>query len=770
MSTPPHLLPAGTRLAAGLGVSTVLADMDFETFSEAGYVFNAEAYKFDRLPNATGTAKGLGIVGAAVYAQHPSTEILCLAYNLKDGRGVRVWRPGMPPPLDLLDHIYRGGLVEAHNSGFEWWIWNYVGVPRHGWPPLQIAQCRCSMAKARAHGLPGALGNLGEVLQLVNQKDKEGKRLLDKFSVPQKPTKKDRRLRHHIHEEPVDGIKLLDYCVLDTVSESEASARTPDLDGEELEYWIMDQEINRRGVAVDREGILNCIAIIEQAHAQYNVELGQITGGIKASENKQLIEWLLIKHGIFQPSMEAEEVETTLKRTDLVPEVRRVLEIRAAVASASVKKVFAMRNQLTRAGRLHDLFNYHGARTGRPTGEGPQPTNLPKTGPKLLACICGKHHAPGRTFCPWCGFPVPPASKPVEWSSDIVEEVLEVCKQRSYHALEHYYGQAMFAVSGCLRGLFVAAPGHKLICSDFNAIEGVVTAQLAGEEWRLEVFRTHGKIYEMSAAKITGVPFEEMMEYRKRTGSHHPMRNKIGKFAELALGFGGWVNAMVNFGADEFLNEQEMKDAIVAWREASPMIVELWGGQYRGLPWDDPNRNGKPYCTAEFHGLEGAAINAVLYPGQVFTYRDISYLTHNDVLYCRLPSGRTIDYQKPRLSPGTLFNRPEYPTLNLSYSTWNTNPKYGAVGWVSKHTYGGQLAENVVQATARDIQRYAGLQLKAAGYPIVLHVYDENVAEVPEDYGSLEEFERIMKTMPPWAAGWPINASGGWVGKRYRKD
>lgn len=741
---------------AGLGVATELPDMDFETYSEAGAIWTGEKWT----PPPGAKQRGLFAVGSAVYARHPSTEVLTLSYDLKDGRGVRRWRPYLPLPADLFAYLAGGGLIEAHNSSFEEQIWRFVCVPKYGFPPLNPDALRCSMAKARAHGLPGALANLTAVLGTSVQKDDDGKRLLKKFSEPRNPTKADPRLRITPEDDPVDGERLYSYCDTDIASEAEASLRMPDLEGVELEYWLLDQRINRRGVHVDSQGVQDAIAIINQAREAYNAELAAITGGIKASELQQLKGWLTAQ-GVYMASMDEDAIDDVLK-CEIPAQARRVLEIRQAVGSASVKKVFAMANQTTSEGRLHNLFNYHGARTGRPTGEGPQPTNLPKAGPPLMLCTaCGKFHAPAHKACPWCGVLVPPTRKVGEWSHEMAAQVIETMRTRSYSLLEYYYGGAMHAVSGGLRGLFTAAPGHDLICSDFSAIEGVVTAQLAGEEWRLEVFRTHGKIYEMSAAKITGVTFEEMMAYKKETGNHHPMRNKIGKFAELALGFGGWVNAMAAFGADKFLNPDEMKEAILGWRAASPMIVELWGGQYRGLPWEPGG------ARPELYGLEGAVIKAIMQPGAWQQYRDIAYIKWGDALYCRLPSGRCITYHRPRLTPGEWFG---LPTLNITYEGWNSNPKMGAPGWITINTYGGRLTENVVQATARDLQRDAQLRLEAAGYPIVLHIYDENVAEVPEGFGSVEEFETIMATLPDWAAGWPIRAGGGWRGKRYRKD
>ncbi len=433
----------------------------------------------------------------------------------------------------------------------------------------------------------------------------------------------------------------------------------------------------------------------------------------------------------------------------MTPAAREALTIRAAIGSAAVKKTYAMRNQCAPDGRLHDLFSYHAARTGRATGNGPQPTNLPNSGPEVCRCSCGRHHGKALDYCPWCGGAAD-GVEIVEWNAVATEDALEVIATRSLAALMYFFGEGLPIISACLRGLFVSAPGHDLICSDYSSIEAVVLAEIAGESWRREVFQTHGRIYEISAAKITGIPFDEAVR--------HP-RRKLGKVAELASGYQGWIGGWKAFGADEFLSDEEIKQAILAWRAASPAIVELWGGQ---------ERNWVP----ERYGCEGAAINAVQYPSTTFhvmrldkTYSGVTFLCHDDVLYCWLPSGRRLTYHRPRLRESE--RRPG--TLALSYEGQNTNPKNGPVGWIRMDTWGGRLVENIVQATARDILRRATIALEAAGYPIVLHVYDEIVAEVPEGVGSIEEFERIMSTMPEFAADWPVRAKGGWRGKRYRK-
>lgn len=777
---PPTLesLPAGYQLVAGMGFATLLPDLDFETFSEAGFVWNATTQKYDCPPNAPQGRKGINTVGAAVYATDPSTEVLSLTWNLKDGRGPMLWRPGMEPPHRLFAHLEAGGAIEAWNSGFEHWIWNLVCVPKYGWPPLPQRQLRCAMAKAKAHALPGALADAGDVLNLRVRKDADGKRLLDKFSIPRNPTKADKRRRITPAEDPTDAARLYGYNATDIASESEASSRCPDLTPEMLEFWFNDQEINFRGVAVDTKGLADAIAIVEQAFERYNAELWQVTGGAvqKASQLQRLTAFLATR-GVHTDSLDEEHMDALLKVKGMDPYAYRALEIRAAIGSASIKKLFAIRNQKTLWNRLHDLFSFHGARTGRATGNGPQPQNLPKHGPDVFLCAgCNHYHGAHTHICPWCGAIHPPNAKKLEWSAAVHNDAFLILSTRSLTCAEMYFGDALLLIAGCLRGLFVAADGHDLIASDFSAIEAVVLAALAGEEWRLDVFRNKKDIYLASAAKITGNTYEFYAEYKARTGQHHPHRQPFGKVAELSSGYGGWIGAWLSFGAGEYFTEQEMKQHILAWRDASPAIVEFWGGQFRGLPWETDYR-------AERFGLEGAAINAVQYPGTEFTVlaphacsRPISFVVRDDVLYCRLPSGRNLTYHQPRLSPaGRGLHKAEDGALSLSYSTWNTNPKMGATGWVRVDTYGGKLCENVVQAVSFDILAFAIINLQRAGYPVVLHVHDEIVAEVVKLWGSVEEFERIMGTLPPFAndnqgEAWPLRCAGGWRGYRYRKD
>lgn len=749
---PPKLedLPAGTKLLAGMGYATILADFDFETYSEAGYIWNPETGKFHAPPNAI--KKGLPTIGAAAYSEHPSTEVLSLAYDLKDGKGKRLWKPGNPPPFDLFEHIKRGGLLEAWNIAFERWIWVNVCQRKYGWPPIPIKQLRCAKAKSHAFAIPGGLDAAGNIMNIQHKKHKDGKRLLEKFSMPRNPTKNDPRTRITPQDDPRDADLLYQYNLQDIAAEAELSSLMPDLTDTELEFWLCDQLINSRGVQLDQKAIIDCISIVEQAHQKYNTELIALTNGKvqAASEIQKLRNWFM-ECGVSVPNLDAEAVDELLSIVGLHPIVRRLLEIRKMIGSAAVKKLYSMINQITRSGRVHDLFIYHSARTGRAAGTGPQPQNLPNSGPTVSKCLrCNKHFNMQLYTCPWCG--CYSTRDHVEWNPQAVEQAFETIATGNLECVEYYWGNAIDIISGCLRGLFISAPGHDLICSDYSAIEAVVLAALSGEEWRMEVFRTHGKIYEMSASKITGIPFAEFEQHKKETGQHHPMRKKVGKVAELASGYQGWIGAWKQFGADEFFSDEEMKKAILAWRDASPKIVEMWGGQIR---------NWYP----EFYGLEGAAVQAVLSPGTKFSYRGISYIVKGDILYCQLLSGRYLTYHKPRTAPSPR----KQDTVSLSFEGWNTNPKNGAIGWIRMETYGGKLTENVVQATARDILAHAIVNLEKAGYPVVLHVHDEIVAEVSENFGSVSEFERIMSELPPWASEWPVKANGGWRGKRYAK-
>lgn len=460
-------------------------------------------------------------------------------------------------------------------------------------------------------------------------------------------------------------------------------------------------------------------------------------------------------------SLDADSVATALTRTDLPPDVRRVLELRALTASASVKKAYAMEHQACRDDRLRNLIVHHGTHPGRPTGEGPQPLNLPKAGPKLVWCAtCSRPHRP-EPICPWCGA-LGRADRRAIWSWEMVPHVLEIIAARDYRLVERFFGDAMLAISGCVRGLFTSAPGHDLIASDYVSLQAVVLAMLAGEQWRIDAFRNRENVYLLSASKMTGQPVQFYIDYAEEHGHHHEDRQK-GKYADLACGFQGWINAWRKIEVKEHvanpLPDDEVRDVIKSWRAASPAVVEFWGGQWRGPPWRRER--------AELFGLEGHFIAALQTPNTRYAFRGIGFFydTARDVLTMTTLMGRPITYNRPRLEQSDR-NADE---LSISYEGWNSNPQQGQQGWVRRNTYGGKICENITMATEVDIHRFGVINLRAAGYPVVLHTYDENVAEVPEGFGSIEEFERTMSAVPAAYAGWPIRAEGGWRAKRYRK-
>lgn len=740
------------------------AEGDFETRSEAGFVWSEDGNKWAALPGASAGRKGLQVVQAAVYAEHPTTDVLTFSYALPPLMVTRRWQPGMPNPQDLFDHLARGGTFQAHNAMFERLIWHHVCVRKYGWPPLPPMQIRCTMARAHVHALPGALGDLSDVLNLPTPKDKEGTRLLKKFSIPRDPTKKDARRWVSPKDEPAEFEALCSYCDTDIAAEHGVHERIPEMSAAELYFWLIDQEINWHGIAVDRPFVRDCISILDQALVRYGEECRAICG-FGPSQVQALQGWLAAQ-GVYMDSLDAETVDIALER--MVPHppggqynARRVLEIRQLAGSASVKKLYAIDLTASSDDRIRNLIIHHGARTGRPTGAGAQPLNMPRGGPEIKWCACNRPFNPKQPFCPWCG--VRASEKKKKWSFEAVEHAREIIATRSLDAVEMFFGDALLTISGCLRSMFIAAEGHDLIASDYSAIEAVVLAMLAGEEWRIQAFRENKPIYLLGASKITGIPLEVYEAYYAENGEHHPDRQNIGKVSELACGFGGWINSYKAFGSTE--SDENIRRQILAWRRASPAIVEYWGGQFRGAAWE-------PNTRQEYYGVEGTACLALLYPGQAFDYRGVKFQTRElstgRGLIITLLSGRELTYHNAMLYPATSqYARPgEY---KIVYMTHNSNPKYGPLGWTPMNTYGGRLTENIVQATAHDILRYAIINLWRAGYRTVLHVYDEIVAEIAQDFGSLEAFEAIMATMPPWASDWPIRAAGGWRGRRYRK-
>lgn len=735
--------------------------IDYETYSEAGYRLGIKRGKIT--VESVGAKGGLPDVGVYVYVEHPSFEVISLHYRSFDNSVSCLWTPDQPSPDYLLNYVANGGMVEAHNIQFEAVVWNNYCVKAFGWPTLQLEQTRCSAAKCRRYSLPGSLAQAAEVIG-GEQKDSEGKNLIRKLTRPVTPTKKHPSFRWTPSEAPEDFKKFYAYNAQDTAAEMTLSQKVPDLTPYERDAWLADQQINNRGVYVDRVSLAACTRLLESFTAELAAEFKQITGGYvqTINETKKFCEWLSSR-GVSSDSVDKKSVADMLGK-NIPPDARRALEIRQALGGANSKKLYAIEQRLNADGRLRGSYIYCGAdRTGRWASVGVQLQNITAAGPATKNCLsCGRIIGATVDRC-LCG--ATEFKDRGEWGLEEMAQALADARSMQYADVIRTWGSDINSLlSGCLRGLFAAPPGHELVCADFSAIEAVVLACLSRCQWRIDVFSTHGKIYETTASQISGIPLDEILAYKKIHGQHHPYRKKLGKIPELASGYAGWIGAWKNFGADKFFDsDDDIKKAILAWRARSPEIVEFWGGQHRQVgekPWDS---------VPELYGVEGSVVSAILNPGQYYNCGDISFLCDMRTLFCRLPSGRLLYYHQPKLTLSSdYFRRPVY---KIAYYGYNTNAEKGPTGWVSMETYGGRLVENVVQAVSADIQAEALIRAHAAGYPVVMHTHDELVAEVPQSSKTLtlEGLINVMRERPAWASWWPIKAAG-WTGTIYHKD
>lgn len=772
----------GTQYAAMHGVATVLPEFDFETYSEAGYVWGVEPGYWKKAPKKKpldavldpsgtwiyvppqprleglpGAAKrrGLGVVGTYNYVMHPTFRVISLAYNLKDGRGARLWKPGMPPPQDLLDWIASGGLIEAWNIFFEVTVWLLYCVEKLGWPLLRLEQTRCCMAKAAMAAYPRKLEHAGGVLRLINRKDDEGGKLINLLTVPKNPTKADGGRCWTPETKPEEFRRFYSYNVQDIMAESEASLKLPDLNPRELRVWRTDQRINHRGMQIDLKAVEDGIAIVEQATNRYNAELLRIThGAVKSSsEVAKTIEWLQTQ-GVYLPDLDEETVEEELLKQHPAA-VLRVLKIRQTLAFGSVKKLYGMRLQACPDGRLRDQFAYASAHTQLWNGQSVQVMNLFK----------GKFNKPEQ-----------------------VELALGVLASRDLDYVEKVFAngppwdpkdndkmEALDVVANCLRSMIVARTGARLISADYSAIQAVVTAALAGEKWQLDVFHAGKSLYLATASQMTGKTVEFYEDYYIQNGKkHHPERQTHGKVPTLAGGFAAWIGGYRRFGAEG--TDKEVKQLILTNRSKIPATVEFWGGQTRNKFNKAPDGSYAP-AYQQYFGIEGAAIRAVLEPGRTFGYRGVRYTVFNDVLYCMPPGPEGMSplvYHEPRLTKAKSqwANPWEY---DLTYVGWNTSQTKGKGGWERMGLYGGLATQNVVAKVAREFQADTLCNLDETDlYLPVHHAHDENVTEVEDGRGSVDEYLSIVNRPQPWAIDdwgrpWPVKAPAAEETHRYGK-
>lgn len=640
------------------------------------------------------------------YVQSPAFEILLFAYSF-DGAPTQVidMAQGEKIPLEVIHALTDPQcLKHAYNAAFEWYcLSKYMGAQ------LPPSQWRDTMLHGLYAGYTAGLDATGRALGIPEDKQKlaTGKALIRYFCVPCKPTKSNGgRTRNYPHHDPEKWELFKTYNGQDVVAEMEIERRlsvfpVPDF---VQKQWETDLLINARGVAVDMDFCEGALELGETIRAQLTDEAVQLSGLQNPNSVKQLARWLSAETGDDITTLRKETIKELLGR-DNADHVQRMLEIRQELGKTSTKKYDAIEAAVCDDGRVRGLLQFYGAnRTGRWAGRLVQVQNLPRT-----------------------------YTEPLEFARELV-------KGRKLDALRTVYGSPNDTLSQLIRTAFVAAPGNVLIDADFSAIEARVISWLADEEWRLEVFRTHGKIYEASASQMFGIPLERI----KKGNPEYSLRQR-GKVAELALGYQGGVPAMRQMDTGKLLADlpdEEIKDIVDKWRNTNPKIRNLW------------------------YSFNDAAIRVIQNGGSLrvrcCTFaRECDCIRGTTCMTVLLPSGRKLYYVEPSVGE----NRWGGPSI--TYMGVNDKNKWGRI-----ETYGGKLVENVVQAIARDCLAQAIEHLEAAGLPVVFHIHDEVVidtAAFDTNDAMLDKVVKIMSTPIPWAEGLPLGADG-WVGAFFKKD
>lgn len=685
--------------------------------------------------------------GVDVYARDPTTDVLCVAWAASGGP-VCLWTPDQGSGdglLTLLGCIRGGATVVAHNAAFEAAIWNHVMVPRYGWPELPIEQMRCTMAMAYAMSLPGALVDVAPALGLHQRKDDAGHRVMLQLCKPRK-----------IHDDGTiewwdDLAKyetLYEYCKADVEVERAVYDRLLQLSPKEQKVWFFDHKVNQRGIYVDKPALEAAHDLVSAQKKLYNAQMRELTNNAVATCDaiSQLADWLRFKNVPVPNGVSKAEIVEMLNADNLDGDAATVLRLRQEAGKTSTAKLSSMIHGLGHDGRIRGTMQYHAAGTGRWGGRRIQPQNYPrqKMDEKDITEVFAMLHA----------------------TKEKGLKVSQVLKE-----IDVFYGPPMQVLSECLRTFIMAAPGNDLIGGDFSNIEGRTLAWLAGEEWKLDAFRAYDTgtghdIYKITAGGILGKD-PGAVDKEKRQG--------YGKVPELALGYGGGVEAFrsmaVIYGVDMAaaydticeISPTTASYAEEAYNERGSGDKREWvASEVVKLEW----RRQHPAIVRYWDALEYAASNAILNEGQVYDAgpegRAVKFRVNGSFLWCLLPSGRVLCYP--------------YPKIQMVKTPWGAEKEgitYMGVDqqtrkWVRQKTYGGKLAENITQAVARDVLVDGMGRVEFAGYPVVLHVHDEAVCEVPRGFGSTEEFSRLMATNSTWNEGLPI-AVDGWRGQRYEK-
>ena len=610
--------------------------------------------------------------GVYKYSSSPHFEILLIAYSVDDEETVCIdVANGEKPPKEFMEMLFDDTVTKtAFNANFERTCFsNYY---QHSFRP---EAWKCTAVQAALLALPLSLEGVGAVLGLDKQKMTEGKELIKYFCSPCKATKSNGgRTRNLPKDAPEKWRQFKTYCIRDVDVEKQIRQRLAKfpIPEREQEIYCLDQRINDRGIMVDRNLVNHAVACDLLYKETATARAYELTGLENPNSVSQLKLWRKEK-GLEVDSLAKDTVKDLSMKSE--GDVQEVLKLRLATSKTSVKKYEAIDRSVCAENRVHGLLQFYGAnRTGRWAGRLVQIHNLPQ------------NHLPD-----------------LELARALVSE-------GRYEEVELFYESTPNVLSELIRTAFVAKPGCRFIISDYSAIEARVLAWLAGEEWRLQVFETHGKIYEASASAMFHVPIEEITKTS-------PLRQK-GKISELALGYGGAVGALTSMGALKMgLTEEELPGLVSTWRSANPHITAFW--------W----------------AVDEAAITAVRdkKPSRVgrvlFEYK-------SGILFITLPSGRKLSYVKPRM----ILNK--FGREGLTYEGIGESKK-----WMRLETYGPKLVENIVQAASRDILAEAMLRLEKEGFDIVCDVHVEVVLEVPDGKSSVEDVNEIMAVGPLWTEG-----------------
>ena len=641
--------------------------------------------------------------GAQKYIASPDFEILLFAYSLN----------GAPPvccdiaqgellPDWVLDALCDPQcLKHAYNAAFEWGcLSKFMGRQ------LPPEQWRCTMFHGLYAGYPAGLDAAGRALGLPEDKRKlsTGKALIRYFCVPCTPTKSNGGRRRNLpYHDPARWELFKEYNTQDVTTEMEIERRLSLITVPDWlqKQWETDLIINARGVTVDMDMVDGALEIGATVRERLTQEAVRISGLSNPNSVQQLSAWLEQETGEEVTDLRKDTVAKMIAQAPDIPEVQRMLEIRQELGKTSTKKYDAIEQAVCPDGRVRGLLQFYGAnRTGRWAGRLVQVQNLPRT-----------------------------YTQPLELARNLV-------KQRKLDNLRLIYGSVPDTLSQLIRTAFVASDGNVLIDADFSAIEARVISWLAGEQWRLDVFKTHGKIYEASASQMFGVPIERI----KKGNPEYALRQK-GKVAELALGYQGGAGALINMGALEMgIPEDDLPDIVHRWRDTNKRICDLW------------------------YKMNSAAVEAIstgssIGVGRLLVSCEYDAVHEVDYLTVLLPSGRKLYYNSPQIGEN------KWGGPSISYMGMDQTTKK----WKRIETYGGKLVENCVQAVARDCLAQAIENLEARGLPVVFHIHDEVVIDCRADTATLDDVVDIMSRPIPWAPGLPLNADG-WVGGFFKKD